>query len=149
MSSLTTEERFWAKVDRSGDCWEWTASVGTHGYGVFGVGKGTITAHRMSAKLAGRDPSGLVVCHTCDNKTCVNPEHLWVGTQRDNLLDMRHKGRQARGRALPQTKLTAEAVLAIREEYSRGIYQRDLAKKYGIAQSQISQIVNRKSWAHI
>lgn len=95
------EIRFWEKVDRRSpdECWWWTGSVGSHGYGQL-ADLGTVrTTHRLSWELhngpipKGEGAHGICVCHTCDVRTCVNPGHLFLGTQRDNLKDMRDKGR--------------------------------------------------------
>ena len=92
-------ERFWAKVDRSGDCWLWTGGTNVWGYGVHKVDGRSVAAHRFSWTLEkGPVPQGLVVCHTCDTPACVRPDHLFVGTQRDNIADMWAKGRAAQQR---------------------------------------------------
>jgi hypothetical protein len=86
--------RFWSKVDRSGDCWIWTGRVNRGGYGCFDVGRGSELAHRVAFKIAvGPIPDDLCVLHHCDVRNCVYPDHLWLGTQRDNALDMVAKGR--------------------------------------------------------
>ena len=92
--------RFWDKVDKKGedDCWEWTASTRTNGYGQIHFDQKMMQAHRASWIIEnGKIPEGLVVCHSCDNKTCVNPNHLWIGTQGDNMADRDRKGRQGGG----------------------------------------------------
>ena len=100
-SGQSVEDRFWAKVDKTGDCWLWTASVfrERYGYGKFQAGENrantrVVYAHRYSWELVnGPVPDGLFVCHHCDNPPCVNPAHLFVGTHQDNVDDMMSKGR--------------------------------------------------------
>jgi hypothetical protein len=89
-------QRFWDKVDKSGDCWLWTASKTHQGYGYFRFDGTMRKAHRMSWLLAnGEIPDEMFVCHTCDNPSCVNPEHLWLGNNQDNMDDMNIKSRHA------------------------------------------------------
>ena len=103
------EDRFWAKVDKSGDCWLWTAGTMPRGYGMFTPhGRGSQTyAHRFSYELVnGPVPEGMVVRHTCDVRNCVNPSHLDVGTQADNLRDMKERGRSIKGKRLVNGRMT-------------------------------------------
>lgn len=153
MSSV--EERFWAKVDKRGpdECWEWGASRSSSGYGLFWAGSRLVAAHRFSWSLVhGSVPGRLLICHHCDNRGCVNPNHLFLGTQRDNAQDRDRKGRReapAGGRN-GQAKLAKEQVLGVRREYQRGdVYQRELAAKYGVSQCQISKIVLGQCWKHV
>lgn len=97
--AIPIEQRFWDKVDRRGpqDCWEWTAAKDARGYGRVGSKRPrTELAHRVAYRLTkGEIPSGMLVCHSCDNPPCCNPEHLFVGTDADNNKDMHTKGRDA------------------------------------------------------
>ncbi len=98
-SIVLTEDhiaRFWAKVDRRSDdeCWEWTAHIDNHGYGTFAAANKMALSHRVAFLIGhGVDPKGFCVCHKCDNRRCCNPAHLWLGTQRDNVIDGIQKGR--------------------------------------------------------
>lgn len=87
-------DRFWSKVDKSGDCWVWTAAVSSKGYGRFKLNGKLVSPHRLAWEWAnGPIPDGLVVCHECDNPPCVNPAHLKLGTQSQNMLDCVSRGR--------------------------------------------------------
>ena len=145
----TLEERFWAKVDKKGqdECWEWTASKGAHGYGQIGEGSRMLLAHRVSWGLQnGSIPAGMCVLHRYDNPACVNPSHLRLGLQADNVRDMMNRGRSARGERQGSSKLTAQDVYEIGQMLGRGIPERVIAKKYGVTQSNISQIKTGETW---
>lgn len=140
-------ERFWRRVDvrEPDDCWEWTGSKSSNGYGGIKVSGQDQYAHRVSWMLFhGSIPKGIHVLHRCDNPGCVNPNHLFLGTPADNAADRDAKGRQAKGERMGTAKLTPDKVLAIRESPLR---QRELARMYGVDQSQISHIKHRESWA--
>jgi hypothetical protein len=97
--------RFWSKVDKSGECWPWTAGTGTFGYGMYWTDGKTVGAHRVSYELAnGALQSGMFVLHSCDNPACVNPRHLSAGTHRDNMRDMVSRGRALSGDRNPMRK---------------------------------------------
>ena len=158
--TLTANDRarFWAKVKRGADneCWEWTAARFKSGYGAIqfgGRGGRKFRAHRVSFALAnnGELPDGLNICHACDNPPCVNPAHLYAGTQADNMSDMKTKGRLVNptGERHGESKLTAADVIAIRAASANGEIQRTIATRFGVTRSQVSNIVNRKSWTHI
>jgi hypothetical protein len=146
-------ERFWGKVDKRGpdECWAWIGSIDTRGYGSIGAngGKPLMRAHRVAYDICvGRIPSGLVVCHVCDNRACVNPRHLFIGTQQENVIDMIRKGRRRSyaGEGAPSAKLTNEQVMAIRVDQRR---TQDIINAYRISRSTVYSIRNRHSWAHL
>lgn len=150
-------DRFWSKVDIKGDndCWEWQAGRNKKGYGHFKLGVGSdIRAHRLSWMLTcGEIPDGLNVLHKCDNPPCCNPNHLFIGTAKDNILDALSKGRidTRPGVRNPNSILTEKDVLEIRSEcenYEYGIYSR-LGRKYGVKSSVIRGVAIRISWTHI
>jgi hypothetical protein len=92
------EERFWRNVDKTGECWTWTGGRAIDGYGSFYADGAGIAAHRFSYQLHnGPIPAGLVICHRCDNPPCVRPDHLFLGTQLDNVRDMFSKDRNVSG----------------------------------------------------
>lgn len=131
---------FWSKVDKTDSCWNWTGTLDIGGYGE--IGNKHLAAHRYAYELLkGPIPPGLLVCHTCDNRRCVNPDHLWLGTTQDNAIDAARKGRK------PGTpKLTAEQVIEIRARFAGGnIKQTALAIEYGVSVSNIHVIVRGKS----
>ena len=158
----TVAERFWEKVDASGGpdaCWEWRSARFGPGYGHFlKDGKGQ-AAHRVAYELVhGPIPKGLCVCHSCDNRMCVNPRHLCLGTQADNVADAIIKGRDGNhthperhvhGEAVPSSKLTAEQVHDIRTSYAQGVDTKELARRYGVARATVSDAVARRTWRHI
>jgi hypothetical protein len=145
-------DRFWEKVDRSGECWLWTAGRRGDGYGAFQAESNRqVGAHRFSYELHhGEIPVGMVVMHSCDTPLCVNPDHLSVGTSADNAADSARKARRPRGSDNSQAKLTEEQVLALRAQYARGgITQKELAAQYSISHALVSFIVTRRAWRHI
>jgi hypothetical protein len=139
--------RFWTKVHKTDTCWLWTAATFKGGYGQFvfrerdKTPQRHIYAHRLSWELANGlpIPVGLVICHQCDRPGCVNPDHLFVGTQAENLDDAREKGRL--DESLPRTKkLTPEERLEIFNAPNYPGLGRDLAKRYGVSAACISKI---------
>lgn len=165
---MTTEERFWSKVRQGdGECLVWAGGLDRDGYGWFKADRKMWRSPRWVYGVAVEPiPDGQMVLHTCDNRACVNPSHLWLGTNADNMADMAAKGRAAAGdqhgaRLHPETirrgeanlgggKLTEQAVLAIRATYARGgIRQVDIAQSYGVSQRMISTIVRGETWTHL
>jgi hypothetical protein len=132
-----------------GGCWIWMGSKNEDGYGFFFNGVKNETAHRFAFRsYNGPIKRGQLVLHRCDNPSCVNPSHLFLGTQKDNMKDMREKGRgvNVSGSLHGRAKLSEVDVLAIRED-SRT--QKEIAAAYGVSCSLISQIKSRTIWAHI
>lgn len=149
-------DRFWSKVDKSDGCWLWRGALFSNGYGQVSRTGGGIGAHRVSWFLAyGPIPDGLFVCHRCDNPPCVNPDHLFLGTAKDNRLDMMSKGKTTRpsqpvrGEMHFWAKLTEDDVRSIRDLAAIGQTQRAIAGQFHIAPSRVCDIVNRRSWAHV
>jgi len=148
------KQRFWSKVDKirtSKGCLEWKTRCNNGNYGQLRVNNKTILAHRLIYQLAfGEIPDGLDVCHTCDNRKCVEITHLYLDTHKGNMQDCVNKNRQAKGEQAGNSKLTNEKVLKIRELYLTGNYsQRQLAKIFSVCQSSIGTIVRGDIWKHI
>lgn len=152
---------FWRKVNKDGPipnqcpklgpCWLWSGYVmPSSGYGQIKSRQRQTLAHRFAYELANGDiPNGLLVCHHCDNKLCVNPVHLFLGTDMDNVRDCIQKGRKARGETSGLNKLTAEQVRRIREMATQSIPMSKIAHAFTVNISCIWKIVHRKRWAHI
>lgn len=152
------EERFWERVERTNTCWLWTGKAKhQHGYGVLGRGghqAGMVGAHRVSWEIHyGAIPKGMVVCHRCDVPACVRPDHLFLGTQADNMADAWEKGRRGtpstKGERNGRAKLTWNEVRQIRTRWNAGNTQTELARIYGVPQTQISRIVRNLSWREV
>lgn len=161
------EDRFWAKVNKDGPtpshcpdlgpCWEWTGFRSRAGYGQLGIGRvsdGLVYTHRFSWTMHhGPIPTGMCVLHKCDNPACVNPVHLFLGTQADNLRDMNTKGRGnpiggrwARGSAHHGSKLTESAVVEIR---SSAESLNSCALRFGVSKKLVLLVRQRKVWVHV
>jgi hypothetical protein len=142
-------ENFWDRVEKSDACWIWSGSYWENGYGKMMVEKKPYLAHRISWSLTfGEIPPGLWVLHKCDNHACVRPDHLFLGTFRDNVDDMVSKGRHAKGSTSGMSKLTEEQVLKIREELKPCETIKSLAEFYNVEVCTIHRIRKRQSWKH-
>lgn len=137
--------RFWSRVKRGPECWMWLGTKQSMGYGAFYFHGKPITAHRVAFQL--ENPSiaidGMDICHHCDNRMCVRPEHLFVGTRKDNMVDMINKGRGCCGEKNHQSKLRNDQIAAIRVD---GRLQKTIAADYGVDRAVISRIKNGKAY---
>ena len=151
------EKLFWRHVQITSrhECWEWQASLWSTGYGRFHIRGKPWKAHRAAwLFLHGDIPDGLCVLHKCDNRKCVNPHHLWLGTIADNDRDRDAKGRHHHpshiGERNPRAKLSANDVREIRRRHAAGLDSlRALGNEFDVPFTHISRIVNRKAWSHI
>lgn len=131
-------------------CIEWTASLNSYGYGQLYMNHKHYKAHRVSYELyKGVIPNGACVLHHCDNRKCVNPEHLFLGNRTDNHCDAMSKGRHTRGESHGKARLTENQVLKIRELCSLKKPMGEIATMYGVTLANVSAIHRRKSWTHI
>ena len=148
-------ETFWEKVDKTSECWNWTASCKRGGYGQFWLGGVNQTAHRVAWFLEhGEWPKNLL-CHRCDNPKCVRPSHCFEGTHLDNTRDMDAKGRRntsnaPRGSRHPNAKISEETVRAMREEYAKGDRSKvAVGRMYGVKKSMAGYILKGDYWRHV
>ena len=152
-------QRFLEKIQKTDYCWIWVGAKQNrrksqpHPYGVMAVQwkpRYAMLAHRLSWELHfGKIPDGLGVLHKCDNPPCVNPEHLFLGTQRDNMQDCVAKGRKERGELCGRSVLKPDEVLEIRAKYKPGAGYKNLAEEYGVGKSTIEAVVKSYSWKHL
>lgn len=130
-------------------CWIWQGSKDKNGYGTLRINKADWKAHRYSYKIYNGEIGNKLVCHKCDNPSCVNPEHLFLGTNKDNMKDMVKKQRSAAGEKNANSKLNKHVITIIRQRLKNGDTQVKIAKDYGITQTCVSKIKVGKSWSHI
>jgi hypothetical protein len=148
MANRAIIDRFWSHTVASGDCIIWVSGKFAKGYGAFTFTenghKRQVRASRMAYELfVGPISPGMIVRHTCDNPSCVNPKHLVIGTHQDNMNDMKARNRSAKRERNGNSKLSSELVKKIRDDYRS---QDAISKEYGVAQSTISRIKRGKMW---
>ena len=151
--TLTQINRFWMHVDRSGGpgaCWLWTGFLRENGYAIIGINYNEYKAHRVSYFIEhGRVDNDRLVLHRCDVRSCVNPAHLFLGTPKDNSQDAVRKKRNTRlyGEQNGKAKLTRDTVLKIRRMCKSGrMYQKTVARHFGVSEATVSYIVNGGRW---
>lgn len=146
------EKRFWEQVEKRGpdDCWNWTGCK-RNGYGVLFANGRSQLSHRFSYELKyGLIPDGLLGCHKCDNPSCCNPDHIFLGTSAENTRDAKEKKRMPYGENHHNAKLTLADVRQIRSDYATcSISYSSLAKKYKVSKQLIYLIVKRKAWKDV
>jgi hypothetical protein len=151
MNNLSIEDRFWQKVQKTASCWLWTASkFKGKGYGQFQVNGSPKRAHRVSWEFhRGPIPEGLQVLHECDNQSCVNPDHLFLGTQLANMQDKVAKNRQARGHQNGRAKMTWSEVRDARAAHLLGESYSAIAKRLGVGKTTIALMLNGITWKEL
>jgi hypothetical protein len=161
VSSIPLEQKhidlFWSKVinPNDGGCWGWSGGCFGNGRPAISVSGRNYLAYRVSWLIHnGSIGARRLICHSCDNPKCCNPEHLFEGTSKDNVDDMYSKGREnrPRGENAPTSKLTTEQVLQIRAEYQKGKWGFGavmIGKRFGIGPKSVLGIINREYWKHI
>lgn len=136
------------KVNNVTQCWEWTGAINNNGYGQLTRNGKHVLAHRFFyEQLIGPLPEGMLACHRCDNRSCVNPRHLFAGTQADNLADAVQKRRHRYGAQSASAKLTDESIRAIRAV--TGQSQNQIASMFGVSRSTIADIQCGRTWKHV
>lgn len=150
---MPIEDRFWSKVNIGDpdECWEWQAARTRLGYGAFSVRHATARpAHIIAYELiCGEITNGLEVCHTCDNPPCCNPNHLFLGTHKENMEDMANKGRSVSGIKSHLSRHSEDSIIKVRELFDSGIGITDISRQTGIPVVTVWNVSHRKTWKHI
>ena len=140
-------DRFWSKVAQDGDCKVWISARNEKGYGQFSLNGKNRVVHRLVYKLYyGPIPKGLSVCHQCDNPSCVEISHLFLGTPKDNMQDCVRKGRISIGESNGFSKLTKEIVKEIRRSEAS---HTELARRFNVHRQSVANVRNGKCWSHV
>jgi len=153
-TGVTFWDRLYSRIeiDEEKGCWVYTGKLTKHGYARLQKGSKLVRAHRaVWERYKGAVPDGLFVCHKCDNRACVNIDHLFLGSNAANMMDMKLKGRGRgrRGHQHNMAKLTTEEVLFIRYKLEAGHSGASLARTFGMTPTQISNIKHRRHWKHV
>lgn len=146
-----TKSRLDESYQVNNECWEWKGYIGKSGYGSTTYRSKSILAHRLSWMIYKGDlPKDLDVCHTCDNRKCINPSHLFLGTAHDNILDCFLKKRKSHmGEKHPRAKMTENNVVNIFDLRRKGWTHQEIADKFNIKQGTVSNILHRRLWPHV
>jgi hypothetical protein len=145
-------QRFIKSIDKTNSCWNWKLFIDNDGYGRMKIGRRSPGAHRVSYLLfKGEIPKGFHVCHICDNRQCVNPDHLFIGTPKENICDqiMKNRFRIARGESQWCSKFTNKDILDIRKLHKNGKNGNQIAKIYKVERRVIYDILKGITWKHI
>lgn len=152
----TPEERLWSKVSIAsrGSCLEWTGARSASGYGIFMINRKRVQTHRAAWMFTNGDiPKGKMVCHNCDNRLCCNPGHLFIGSAKDNTLDMIAKGRHkpfcTRGESHHKSKLREGEVLQIRMLHASGVSISMICERFSISRQHANGIIKKRIWRHL
>ncbi len=144
--------KFLSQIEKN-NCWIWKGGLGRHGYAQHRMNNTPIVAYRAAWILfKGEIPKGICVCHRCDNKKCVNPDHLFLGTQSDNMKDMLEKGRRRKdlkGQDVPHSRLKDKDIKDIFEMRKNRYKIREIAEVFKVHKTHIGKILQRKKWKHI
>ena len=154
-AEATVEVRFWRRVEKTDGCWWWIPAKSANKYGLIqlgGVGSKSVTTHRFSYELHnGEIPEGMIVMHSCDNPSCVNPDHLSLGTHKDNVADMIAKGRRGDPKVVgvdhPKAVLNEHKVRYIRANPSKSHAQ--LARELGVGANTVRGVRTGRTWSHV
>lgn len=147
--SQSQVDRFWSLVEKTDECWLWNGSKKQMGYGLFMANNRRFLAHRLSFFMRFGKLGNELVLHRCDNPSCVNPDHLFLGSHQDNASDKVSKGRQSKGSRTGVSKLTEEQVLDLRRRFKNGERPWDVSMEIGMSFRATKEAMMGKSWKHL